>query len=129
MTSAGSEIHVFLADDSAAIRQRVAAMLVADGMRVAGEAETPVECIDAILAVLPDVVVLDVQLRGGTGLQVLDAVRAQVPDMVFVVFSNHADPAYRSRYLARGAAAFLDKTTESGRLVPVVRSACRRAQP
>jgi len=58
------------------------------------------------------VVVLDVQFERGTGMQVLQAVLKATPGMPFVVLSNHAEPAYRARYLAAGAARFLDKHTE-----------------
>jgi DNA-binding NarL/FixJ family response regulator len=121
-TSTGS-LKVFLADDSAPIRQRVGAMLAASDMTVVGEAETPQACIDGILGSHPDVVVLDVQLEGGTGLQVLKAVRQAEPDVAFIVFSNNSAPAYRKRYLAEGASLFLDKTTEFDQLAQAIASA------
>jgi DNA-binding NarL/FixJ family response regulator len=113
-------VKVFLADDSAMIRERVAAMLAARDMNVVGEAETPEQSIEGILAAQPDVVVLDVQLEGGTGLQVLRTVREADPRIAFVVFSNNAGPAYRKRYLSEGAEQFLDKTTEFDQLVAAV---------
>lgn len=112
-----------MADDSALIRNRVAAMLGASGMTVVGEAETPQGSIDSILATAPEVVVLDVQLDGGFGLQVLRAVRRAAPQIAFVVFSNNAGPAYRKRYLREGAARFLDKSTESDQLAQAVAGA------
>ncbi len=127
--ASGNCIHVFLADDSAAIRERVAAMLAAEGMEVDGGAGTPQACIDAIEAARPDVVVLDVQLEGGSGLQVLKTVRQSAPEVAFVVFSNNSGPVYQSRYLGQGAAGFLDKSSEFGQLARAVRSACRRSIP
>jgi two-component system response regulator DesR len=115
-------LKVFLAEDSAPIRQRVAAELSAHALEVVGEGETPVGCIEGILASHPDVVVLDIHLVGGTGLQVLRAVRAAEPEVAFVVFSNASEPAYRRRYLAEGAARFLDKNTEFDQLVDAVQS-------
>lgn len=120
MTERNAPVKVFLADDSAMIRDRVAAMLATRAMDVVGEAETPQASIEGILAAQPDVVVLDVQLEGGTGLQVLRAVREQEPGIAFVVFSNNAGPAYRKRYLGEGAERFLDKTTEFDQLVTAV---------
>ncbi len=122
--TSGAPLKVFLADDSGLIRDRVAAMLCAQGMTIAGEAATPADCIHAILATRPDVVVLDVQLDGGTGLQVLQAVRAAAPDIAFVVFSNNAGPAYRKRYLGAGATGFLDKAAEFDQLARAVTRAC-----
>lgn len=119
-------MKVFLADDSAPIRQRVAAMLSAKAMTVVGEGQTPRGCIDGILASHPDVVVLDCQLEGGTGLEVLRAVRQADPDVAFVVLSNNAGAAYRKRYLAEGAQSFLDKSTEFDQLALAIASASSR---
>ena len=116
-------VRVFLADDSAPIRSRVADMLAAGSISVVGQAETPQGSIDGILAAHPDVVVLDIQLEGGSGLDVLRAVRKAEPDIAFVVFSNNSGPAYRKRYLGEGASRFLDKTAEFDQLVPAVRNA------
>lgn len=116
-------VKVFIADDSALIRDRVAAMLDPSAMPVVGQSSTPMGAIDGILATHPDVVVLDVQLRGGTGLQVLRAVRRVAPEIVFVVFSNNSGPAYRKRYQAEGAAFFLDKNAEFDQLVPAISTA------
>lgn len=117
-------LKVFLADDSAAIRSRVAGML-AERAQVVGQAETPEACISGILGTHPDVVVLDVQLDGGQGLDVLRAVRAADPRIAFVVFSNNSQAAYRKRYLAAGASRFLDKSTESDQLAAAVAAASR----
>ena len=105
------------------IRERVAAMLEARAMDVVGHAPTPRDSIAGILAARPDVVVLDVQLEGGSGLEVLRAVRQAEPGIAFVVFSNNAAPAYRKRYLGEGALRFLDKTTEFDQLPAAVERA------
>ncbi|MFC5499383.1 response regulator transcription factor [Caenimonas terrae] len=118
-------IKVFLADDSAMIRAQVAQLLAAQPVAIVGEAGTPQECIDAILASRPDVVVLDVQLEGGVGLDVLRGVRAAAPEIAFVVFSNHSAPAYRRRYLAAGASRFIDKSTEFDQLPGAVATTAR----
>lgn len=120
MTATPIPVKVFLAEDSRMIRTRLASMMAAHDMAIVGEAETAEGSIEGILAARPDVVVLDVQLLGGTGLQVLRAVRAADPAIAFVVFSNNADPAYRKRYLGEGADRFLDKTTEFDQLVDAV---------
>ena len=123
MSESEAPVRVFLADDSAMIRERVAAMLAAREMAIVGHAETPQGSIDGILAARPDVVVLDVQLEGGSGLQVLRAVKETAPDIAFVVFSNNSGPAYRKRFLGEGAERFLDKSTEFDQLVPAVEKA------
>jgi CheY-like chemotaxis protein len=127
MVRSDTPVKVFLADDSPLVRGRVAAMLDEGGMKVVGQAETPESSIHGILSARPDVVVLDVQLEGGSGLQVLRAVREVAPSIGFVVFSNSAGCAYRKRYLGEGADRFLDKTTEFDQLVLAVANASRHA--
>ncbi len=100
-------------------------MLEASAISVVGRAAMPQDAIDGILAASPDVVVLDVQLEGGSGLQVLRAVRQAAPDIAFVVFSSNSGPAYRKRYSGEGAEAFLDKSTEFDQLVQIVAKASR----
>lgn len=127
MSSPVALVKVFLAGDSAPIRDRVAAILQFTAS-VVGQAETPQGSIDGILATRPDVVVLDVKLDGGSGLQVLRAVRQAAPGIAFVVFSNNASPAYRKRYLAEGALRFLDKSAELDQLVHAVTKAAQPAK-
>jgi DNA-binding NarL/FixJ family response regulator len=116
-------LKVFLADDSGPIRSRIAGLLGNPAIAIVGEGETPQGCIDGILSTRPDVVVLDVQLEGGQGLEVLRAVRSAQPQIAFIVFSNNSGPAYRKRYLGAGAARFLDKSTEFDQLPAAVDAA------
>lgn len=125
MPRRNAPFKIFLVDDSDLIRTRVAAMLGMPRMTIVGQARTPEAAIDGILTTLPDVVVLDVQLEGGTGLQVLRAVHPVEPGIAFVVFSNKSDAAYRERYLREGAVTFLDKSTEFDHLAHAVVTARR----
>lgn len=127
MSHRKAPVKVFIADDSTLLRDRVAAMLGASTMAIVGQADTPQGSIDGILAAHPDVVVLDVQLDGGAGLQVLRAIRQAAPHIAFVVFSNNSGPSYRKRYLGAGAEDFLDKSTEFDRLAHAVAKASRHA--
>ena len=120
MTYKNMPLRIFIADDSMLIRERVALMLGANSMTIVGQAETPQDSIDGILAAYPDVVVLDVQLEGGSGLQVLRAIRQTAPNIAFVVFSNSSDASYRKCYLGEGAEDFLDKTHEFNQLAQAV---------
>ena len=123
MQYAASPPRVFLADDSELSRGRVAAMLLAQGMLVAGQADTPELAVAGILATRPDVAVLDVRFGKGTGMQVLQAVLKATQDIAFIVLSNHAETAYRVRYLRAGATCFLDKHAEFYQIASQVQAA------
>ena len=74
MVQGSAPSTVFLVEDSSAIRQRVVQMLRDQSIDVVGQAQSPQEAVDGILATRQDVVVLDIQLDGGTGLEVMRAV-------------------------------------------------------
>lgn len=113
--------QVFIVDDSAAIRLRLSEMLARlEGVAVVGEAAGAREAIPAILRLRPDSVLLDLNLYGPTGLDVLKAVRLEAPEIIFIVLTNHAEPQYRRACSAAGARYFLDKTREFERVPEVL---------
>ena len=114
---APSHPSVYIVDDSPSMRVRLSELLgEIDGVDVVGEAGTPADAIAGILRVHPQYVLLDYQLDGGTGLDVLRAVQPQDPGVVFIVLTNHATPQYRDACLEAGARHFLDKSSEFGRI-------------
>jgi DNA-binding NarL/FixJ family response regulator len=113
--------HVYIVDDSPSIRSRLNDMLARmDGVRVVGEAEAAAPAVVDILSLRPDSVLLDLKLAGSNGMQVLQAIHAQAPEIAFVVLTNHAEPQYRAACERAGAAYFLDKSTEFHRVPSVI---------
>jgi DNA-binding NarL/FixJ family response regulator len=64
-------------------------------------------------------------LLGGTGVDVMHAVRPKAPGIVFVVLTNHADPKYRRICLEAGASWFFDKSTEFRKIKDVIAGLAR----
>jgi two-component system OmpR family response regulator len=117
-------IRILLVEDFAPLRTRLSAMLNIPGeMRVVATAETELEAHDQIEAIDFDVLVVDVQLRDGTGLgAVRDARRrwlTAIPSLI-IMLTNHALPVVRQRCLAAGADHFLDKIRQFDQLVPLI---------
>jgi two-component system response regulator DevR len=114
-------LRVFIVEDSASIRERLTELMgEIDGAAVVGLADTPSDAIAGILNTRPDCVVLDYQLLGGTCVDVLRAVHPEVPSVVFVVLTNHANPQYRRLCLEAGANWFFDKSTEFRKIKGVI---------
>ena len=113
--------QVFIVDDSAPIRARLVETLrdVAD-VAVTGEATEAGAAVEAILRDRPDSVVLDLNLGATSGMQVLRAVHPRLPQVVFVILTNHSEPHYRAACSRAGAAYFLDKSTEFHRVREVI---------
>jgi DNA-binding NarL/FixJ family response regulator len=113
--------RVFIVDDSAPIRARLAEMLSRmDDVRVVGEADSAREAVAGILRSRPDSVLLDLNLMGRTGIDVLRTVLPQAPEIVFVVLTNHAEPQYRRVCTEAGASYFLDKSRDFDRVREVI---------
>lgn len=113
--------RVYIVEDSAPIRARLAEMLsLMERVSVVGEAGTAREAVAGILRVRPDSVLLDLNLMGRTGIDVMRSVHPKAPEIVFVVLTNHAEPQYRRAATDAGAAYFLDKSSEFERVRDVI---------
>ena len=106
-------VEVFLVEDSSVIRDRLVALLNnIPGVAVTGHAEDAASAVTAILAARPHAVMLDLQLKGSSDIDVLRALRSALPDVTVIVLTNYATEEYRKRCLEAGARHFLDKTHE-----------------
>jgi DNA-binding NarL/FixJ family response regulator len=100
-------------DDSRVIQMMLADMFSeVPGVEIVGTAETETEAIEGILEKQPDCVLLDMQLKHGTGISVLQAVHPKAPNIVFLVMTNNEGEKFRRACMAAGACHFLDKTNE-----------------
>jgi DNA-binding NarL/FixJ family response regulator len=115
-------MEIFLVEDSPLLRTRLAEMLDAiPGASVVGEAEHADVAIRDILAMQPDVVVLDLSLAGGTsGFEVLRAVSRQAPEIDIYMISNFVAEPYRELAERLGARDFFDKSRELERVRRVI---------
>ena len=107
------KVSVFIADDSLIVREHLVTMLdELIGIQIVGQAETVAEAINGILELRPDVVILDIRMPGGGGLDVLQAIKQNESAPVVIILTNYPYPGYRQKCLQAGADFFLDKSTE-----------------
>jgi len=113
LAEAAKVSRVFLVEDSAIIRERLLQLLGGlEGVEVVGNADNAVDAITGIMAAGPDVVVLDIKLKNGSGIDVLKRVKQSLPTVTVIMLTNYATSEYRRTCLAAGAEYFLDKTNE-----------------
>lgn len=106
-------MSILLIEDSAVVRNALREMVSSiEGAVVAGEFDSPGPAIENIRTNPPGVVVLDIQLVNGSGLDVLHTVSKEHPEVKVIVFTNFAEPVYRKRCLDAGAYAFYDKKSD-----------------
>ncbi|MFN8458819.1 MAG: response regulator transcription factor [Anaerolineae bacterium] len=106
-------IKVLIADDSMIVRERLVTILnELAGIEMVGQAENVTEAINAIEKLRPDVVILDIRMPGGSGIDVLHHIRQAGGGPMVIILTNYPFPEYRQRCLNAGADFFLDKSTE-----------------
>jgi len=114
------KVKVLVVDDSVEVRTRFVAMIVEAGVPDVYEASDADLALERAAALLPRVVLLDLNLTGKSGFFVLVSVKKIAPPPAVVVATNHFTPAYRRRCMSLGADAFFDKSGDVGRIVACV---------
>lgn len=119
-----TDITVMVLDDHEVVRRGICDIFDrADGFTVVAEAANVAQGIRRAVAVRPQVILSDLRLPDGTGLDVVTQVRAQLPDTRVVVLTSYDDDEARAAARAAGADVFLAKTAGSAEVLQAVRDA------
>jgi DNA-binding NarL/FixJ family response regulator len=119
-------IRVLLADDHALVRAGIRSLLGAMAeVEVVGEAASGEEALELAQRQLPDVVLMDIAMRGITGLEAAAAMRERLPSVRVVILSMHSGEEYVLQALRAGAAGYLLKDAATGELELALRSVMR----
>ena len=113
-------LKTFLVEDSPVIRENlIAALEELAPVEVVGTAEDERSAVDWLASVCPacDLVIVDIFLKGGSGLGVLRAAHALHRPMTLIVLSNYATPDMRRKCAALGASRVFDKSNEIDALI------------
>ncbi|MBY0225161.1 MAG: response regulator transcription factor [Hyphomicrobium sp.] len=116
-------MKLLIIDDHDIVRQGVRRLLSLLPDSVVAEAGTAEEGFDVYMREKPAVVVLDINLGGGSGLELLTRLRSADQEARVVMFSMHADPAYANRALRSGALGFVGKSASADELIEAVKAA------
>src|SRR4051812_49832625 len=115
-------IRVFLVDDHEVVRRGVAEVLEDDpDLTVAGEAGSVAEALARVPAVRPDVVLVDMRLPDGDGVELCRQLRARVPGCRSLVLTSFADEEAQAAAVRAGAGGYLLKQVRGPALVSAVR--------
>lgn len=114
--------RVFLVDDHPLVRDGLKMLIEAEhDLVVVGEAEEPALALAAIVADPPDLALVDLSLKRGSGLDVIKALRARVPQVQTLVLSMHDAISDVERALRAGARGYVMKGESSSQIVPAIR--------
>jgi len=106
-------MNLFIVENSNYLCERLTRLVARrPDVQVTGQAATARDAVEKIQRLKPDVVLLDIRLDQGNGLDVLKQVKTRGQAPVFIVLTNYAYPQYRERFLSSGADYFYDKSAE-----------------
>jgi DNA-binding NarL/FixJ family response regulator len=115
-------MKVFVVDDSAVIRERLKRLLgEVPQVQVTGEAGDAQIALTAILEQRPDVVLLDIHILNGSGIEVLQSLKQERVAPAVIILTDYPYPEYRQLCLDAGADFFLLKSTEFEQIGPALR--------
>jgi two-component system, NarL family, response regulator NreC len=119
-------ISVLLADDHAVLRRTLRLLLESEqNVEVVGEASDLPAVLELLNGSRPQVLVMDLDLPGGSSIQALSRMRVRVPETQIVVLTMEESPIFSQQVLAAGAVGFVAKRHADSELPAAVQAAAR----
>jgi DNA-binding NarL/FixJ family response regulator len=113
---------VFLVDDHPLVREWLTTLINQQpDLKVCGEAAGAAEALKLIAAAKPRIVIVDISLEEGSGLELIKNIKAAHPDIAVIVLSMHDEVLYAERALRAGARGYLMKRDATRNVLPAVR--------
>ena len=127
MSVNGAVLRVVIADDSVSVRKRMVSLLSENpSVEVTAESSDVPSTIESVRTLRPHVLLLDISMPGGCGLDVLNVINTEhIPSKVLVL-TNYSEPEYEAMARKGGAVAFLDKARDFLKAVDYVNDFAKR---
>jgi DNA-binding NarL/FixJ family response regulator len=115
-------MKVLIADDSALMRERLETMLSEiEGVSIIGKSMNVIDTLSRVELDHPDVVILDIKMIGGNGIDVLKSIREHHIDSTVIMFTHYPYPQYKRACMEAGADYFFHKATEFEQMLETVK--------
>ncbi len=113
--------RIFIVDDHPLIREGLAAQLANQpNMILCGEAEDVAEAIARIARAAPDLVIVDISLKNGNGIDLVKRLKGKDSSLVILVWSMHPESLYAERALRAGARGYVSKSKSASEIMEAV---------
>lgn len=113
-------IRVFVVDDHEVVRVGLRAIFESTPIEICGEASTAAEVAEQVESLKPDVLLLDIRMEGGDGLNTLGRIKLDHADLPVLIYSAYDNPTYVARAVALGAAGYVLKEAPAEKLISAI---------
>jgi DNA-binding NarL/FixJ family response regulator len=122
----GQKFRVLLVDDHPLVRRGLAEVIAREtDLEMCGEAGDVQEAIREVERTKPDVAVIDLTLRTGHGLELIERLKAREPNLKMLVSSMHDEMLFAERVLRAGAMGYVSKQEPPDALIRAIRQVLR----
>lgn len=121
-----NQLKIFIADDHLLIREGLKKLLLYEtDLKIVGEADNPDDTISFITQNDVDILILDINLPGKSGLDTLKQLKVFKPDLHVLILSMYPEEQYAERSLKAGAAGYLTKESATDELINAIRKVAK----
>jgi DNA-binding NarL/FixJ family response regulator len=116
-------LKIFIVDDSMPIVVRLTNILSGEeNLKIVGIANNATKAIEYISKSNPDVVILDIHMPDGNGIDILKQIKKEKPATVVLMLTNYTESEYRKICTKEGADFFLDKSIEFEKVIDICKN-------
>jgi DNA-binding NarL/FixJ family response regulator len=114
---------ILLVDDHPLVREWLANLINEQSdLHVCGEANNAPQAFELIGTCKPDIVIVDISLEGGSGIELIKSIKATNPGVAMIVLSMHDESLYAERALRAGARGYIMKREATKKILSAIRS-------
>jgi DNA-binding NarL/FixJ family response regulator len=114
--------RILVVDDHPLMRHGVRELLERqEGLEVCGEADSVADALAGLESSNPDLVIVDISLRDGSGLELVEKLRDRDPSIATLAWSMHDEDLFAERALRAGAMGYVSKAASAGEMVQAAR--------
>jgi DNA-binding NarL/FixJ family response regulator len=116
-------LKLFIVDDSIPIVERLTNILSGiENLKIVGLANNATKAVEYIMKSNPDVLILDIHMPDGNGIDILKQIKKEKPSIIVVMLTNYPESDYKKICKKEGADYFLDKSIEFEKIVDICKN-------
>jgi DNA-binding NarL/FixJ family response regulator len=115
--------NIMLVDDHPVMRNGLAQLIAQQpGLNVCGQFDDSARALEGVAALKPDLAIVDISLKGGSGLDLIKNIKSAHPEVSVLVLSLHEESLYAERALHAGASGYVMKQEPADRVLIAIRT-------